>query len=123
MHQTLEKIITAKRKSNRYKFQCLTDGKKLFIIQFWGVETLQFSQKLGRDSAPIFLIYSTSYLKPFISNVKPRIEKPIRSRLTYKIKCPQCSSNNVVVTWRRLQICIKEHFSFYASWAIHVFMK
>ena len=85
-------------------------GKRLFYIQYRGLDSIKYIKDWINYGAPIIPIYTTRQLKTMLPSLKPVIEKNYTSNVIYEIRCPGCDFGYVGMSSRHLITRIKEHF-------------
>ncbi|XP_066928819.1 uncharacterized protein [Clytia hemisphaerica] len=95
------------------------EPKKLFV-EYRGKISDQFKKSLLKLNAPCRVIFTLKKLKTVLPSLKPKIEKPFKSCVVYKIVCSRCQSCYVGYTCRHLITRIKEHRSLKAPVGSHM---
>ena len=110
LKDTIEKIYLKRKKSEKLCFDEKTTGKRLFYMQYRGLDSVKYVKNLINCGAPIIPIYTTRQLKTMLPSLKPMIEKNYTSNVIYKVRCPGCDSCYVGMSSRHLITRITEHF-------------
>ena len=95
------------------------EPKKLFV-EYRGKISDQYKKLLLKLNAPCRVIFTLKKLKTELPSLKPKIEKPFKSCVVYKIVCSRCQSCYVGYTCRHLITRIKEHRSLKAPVGSHM---
>ena len=91
-----------------------------FFVEYRGKVSDQLQRLLHKLNAPCRVIFTLRKLKTVLPPLKTNVDKPFRSWVVYKIKCPRCFSCYVGFTCRHLITRIKEHCSPRAPVSIHM---
>ena len=85
--------------------------EKLIFVQYRGRVSEKFQDSLKRINAPSKIIFTIKKLKSSLPSLKPKVDKPLKSRVVYHIECPSCEACYVGQTSRHLITQVKEHAS------------
>ena len=90
----------------------------LIFLQYRGKCSESYAKDLRRlctesvvTSVPCKVIFTLKKLKTVLPSLKEPVEKPLRSKLVYKITCSRCNVCYVGKTRRHLQVRFKEHLA------------
>ena len=106
--RTLNKIIDSNSEQQDFEREDQKKAKLVFV-QYRGRMTERFEHSLKRCMAPCKVVYTLCKVKSVLLSLKTPVEKALKSRVVYKITCPQCNSCYVGQTSWHLLNCIKEH--------------
>ena len=90
----------------------------LIFLQYRGKCSESYAKDLRRlctesvvTSVPCKVIFTLKKLKTVLPSLKEPVEKPLRSKLVYRITCSRCNVCYVGKTRRHLQVRFKEHLA------------
>ena len=81
----------------------------LYFLQYRGKITEEYISTLRRIQAPCKPVLTLRKLKTVLPPLKPPVEKALKSRIVYQIKCSRCDACYVGQTDRHIHTRFKEH--------------
>ena len=94
------------------------EERKMIFIQYRGVITDRFVQRLKETGAPIKPILTLRKIKTVMPSLKQKVDKVVTSNLIYKFKCPNCQVSYVGMTTRHLCTRVNEHRNYKGEQAV-----
>ena len=90
----------------------------MIFIQYRGVITDRFVQRLKETGAPIKPKLTLRKIKTVMPSLKQKVDKVVTSNLIYKFKCPNCQVSYVGMTTRHLCTRVNEHRNYKGEQAV-----
>ena len=81
----------------------------MYFLQYRGKITEEYISTLRRIQAPCKPVLTLRKLKTVLPPLKPPVEKALKSRIVYQIKCSRCDACYVGQTDRHIHTRFKEH--------------
>ena len=109
IHETLTRIIKPEKKPEE---QGESDEKPFMIfLQYRGKCSEAYARDIHKAGVECKVIFTLRKLKTVMPSLKEPVEKFLRSKVVYRIKCSHCKVCYVGKTRRHLQIRFREHLN------------